>query len=68
MSTQTSLELLSKTNANKKEKIDEENNDCLDYSLDDLTNTFEHLGLQSNIITKFKMEYYFKKVVFHLNF
>jgi hypothetical protein len=63
MSTQTSLELLAKSNANKKEKLDEENNYCWDYSLDELTKTFKNLGLQSNIIAKFKMEYYFKKVV-----
>ena len=63
MSTQTSLELLAKSNTNKKEIIDEENNICWDYSLDDLSKRFKNLGFQSDIINKFKMEYYFKKVI-----
>ena len=63
MSTQTSLELLAKSNTNKKEIIDDENNVCWDYSLDDLSKRFKNLGLQSDIIVKFKMEYYFKKVI-----
>ena len=68
MSTQTSLELLAKSNKNQlksAEIIDEENNICWDYSLDDLSKRFKNLGFQSDIINKFKMEYYFKKVIFY---